>query len=146
MSKTVVVQSLGHTWLFATPWMAAHQASLSLAISRCSPKFISIESMMPSDHFILCCPLLFLPSIFPSIRVFQSVSSSNQVTKVLELQLQHQSFQWIFRLISFRMDWFDFLAVQGTLKSLLPAAQFESTNSLVFCLLYGPTLTSIHVF
>ena len=70
---------------------------------------------MPSNHLILCCPLLLQPSIFPSIRV----SSSHQVPKVLELQFQHQSFQWIFRLISFRINWFDLLAVQGILKSLL---------------------------
>ena len=72
----------------------------------------------PSKHLILCCPLLLLPSIFPTIRVFSWVSSSHQVAKVLEFQLQHQSFQWIFRLISFKIDWFDLLEVQGTLKSL----------------------------
>ena len=75
---------------------------------------------MPYNHLILCHPLLLMASIFPSIWVlFQWVSSSHQVAKVLEFQLQHQSFQWIFGLISFRMDWFELLAVQGTLKSLL---------------------------
>ena len=74
---------------------------------------------MPSNHLILCCPLLLLPSVSQNQGLFQRVSSSHQVAKVLEFPLQHQSFQWIFRLISFRMDWLDLLAVQGTLKSLL---------------------------
>ena len=78
-----------------TPWTAAPQASLSFTISQSLLKFMIIESVMPSNHLILCCPLL-LPSVFPSIRVFfQWVSSSNQVAKVLALQ--HQSFQWVFR-------------------------------------------------
>ena len=92
------VQSLSHVRFFATPWTAAHQASLSFTISWSLLKLMSIESVMPSNHRILCHPFLFLPSIFPSIRVFfQWVSSSHQVAKLLELQLQHQSFQWIFR-------------------------------------------------
>ena len=83
-------------------------------------KLISIESVMPSNHLILCCPLLLLPSIFHSIRViFKGSVSSQKVAKVLELQLQHQSFQCVFRLMSFRIDWFDLVAVQGTLKNLL---------------------------
>ena len=77
-----------------TPWTAAHQASLSLTKSWSLPKLTSIELVMPSNHLILCHPLLFLPSIFPSIRVFfKRVSSLHQVAKLLELQLQHQSFQ-----------------------------------------------------
>ena len=103
------VQSLSCVRLFATPWTAARQASLSIANSQSLLKLMSIESVMPSNHFILCCPLLLPPSIFSSIRV----SSSHQVAKVLEFQLQHSG------LISFRMDWFDLLAVQGTLRSLL---------------------------
>ena len=111
------VQSLSHVWLFAAPWTAARQASLSITNSRSSPKPMSIESVIPSNHLILCRPLL-LPSIFPSIRVFAnksahrirwakywssaSISPSNEHT----------------RLLSFRMDWLDRLAVQGTLKSL----------------------------
>ena len=83
-----------------------------------------------SNHLILCHPLLLLPSIFPSIRVFSDVSSSYQVAKVLEFQLQHQSFQWIFR-ISFRVDWFDLLAVQGALKSLLQ--HHSSKTSVLQC-------------
>ena len=79
-----------------------------------------IWSVMPSNHLILCCPLLLLPSVFPSIRFFSSEwGSSYQVANVLELQLQHQSFSEYSGLISFRIDWFDILAVQGTLKSLL---------------------------
>ena len=190
--------SLSRVRLSATPWTTARQASLSITNTWSLPKLMSIESVMPSSHFILCRPLLLLPSIPPSIRVFsnesalrirwphqfssvpqscptlcdpmdwstpgfsvyhqfleltqthvhpvgdsiqpshplsspsplapnlsqhqglfQWVSSSHQVAKVLELQLQHQSFQWIFRTDSSRMDWLDPLAVQGTLKSLL---------------------------
>ena len=103
------VQSLSHVRLFVTPWTAARQASLSITIS-CSHhhlpslitmsllKLMSIESVMQSNHLILCHSLLLLPSIFPSIRVFSNESSSSyQVAKVLEFQLQHQSFQWILR-------------------------------------------------
>ena len=86
------VQSLSHVRLFATPWTAAHQASLSITNSQSPPKPMSIESVMPSNHLILCCPLLLLPSIFPSIRVFSNESA--HLTKVLEFQLQHKSFQW----------------------------------------------------
>ena len=73
---------------------------------------MSIESVRPSNHLILCCQLLLLPSVFPSIRIFQRVSSSHQVAKVLEFQLQHQSFQWTPGLISFRMDWLDLLRLK----------------------------------
>ena len=103
-----------------TPWTAAHQASLSITSSRSLPKLKSIESVMPSYHLILCCPLLLLPSIFPSIRGFSSES-------VLHIRwLRYWSFSFSISpshehsgLISFRMDWLDLLAVQGTLKSLL---------------------------
>ena len=90
-------QSLGCVQLFATPWTAARQASLSFSISWNLLIFMSLESVMLSNHFILCCPLLLLPSIFPSIRVCSLVDSLHEVVKVLELQLQHQSFPWIFR-------------------------------------------------
>ena len=94
----VVVQSLNYAQLFATPWTAAHQTSLSFTISQSLLKFMSIESVIPSNNLILCCPLLPLPAIFPINRVFfQWVSSLHQVAKVLELQLQSQSVQWIFR-------------------------------------------------
>ena len=92
-SPMMKVQLLSHVQLFATPWTTAHQASLSITNSWSLPKLTSIESMMPSNYLILCCPLLLLPSIFPSIRV----SSSHQVAKVLEFQFQHQSFQWTLR-------------------------------------------------
>ena len=114
------VQSLSHVWLFATPWIAAHQASLSNTNSQSPPKLMSIESVMPSNHLILCHPLLLLPSILPSIRVFSSESA------LLIRWPQYWSFSFNIRpsnehpgLISFRMDWLDLLAVQGTLKSLL---------------------------
>ena len=120
------VKSLSRVWLFATPWTAARQASLSVTNSRSPPKTMSTESVMPSNHLILCHPLLLLPSIFPSIRVFSNESG---------LHIRWPKF-WSFsfnispsnehpRLISFRMDWLDLLAVQGThkvgktLKSLL---------------------------
>ena len=89
----VVVQVLSRVRLFATPWTAAHQASLSFTNSWSLLRLVSIESVMPSNHLTLCRPLLLTPSIFPSIRVFANVSSSHQVAKVLELQLQHQSLQ-----------------------------------------------------
>ena len=138
-------QSLSHVWLFATPWYAALQASLSNTNTRSLLKLKSIESVMPSNHLILCCPLLFLPSIVPSIRVFSSES-------VLYIRWpQYWSFSFNISpsneysgLISFRMDWLDLLEVQGTLKSLLPTPQFKSINSLALSFLYGPTLTSIH--
>ena len=91
------VQLLSPVRLFATPWITAHQASLSITNSRSSPRLTSIKSGMPSSHLILCRPLLLLPPIPPSISLFQWVNSSHEVAKVLELQLQHQSFQWIFR-------------------------------------------------
>ena len=101
-----VFQSLSCVRLFAIPWTAARQASLSFSISLSFHKLISIESVMPSNHLLLCRPLLLLPSIFPSIRVFSNqltlrksigVTKSKVVAKVLELQLQHQSFWWILR-------------------------------------------------
>ena len=114
------VQSLSRVQLFATPWTAACQTSVSITNSQSSPKPLSIELVMPSSHLILCRPLLLLPSIFPSIRVF-----SNEPT----LRIRWPKY-WSFSfnlslsndhpgLISFRMDWLDLLAVQGTLKSLL---------------------------
>ena len=88
------VQSLSHVWLFATPWTAARQTSLSITNSCSLLKLMSIESVMPSNHLILCSPLLLATSIFPNIR---GVISSHQVAKVLKFQLQHQSFQWKLR-------------------------------------------------
>ena len=114
------VQSVSRVCLFATPWTAARQASLSITNSWSLLKLMFIESVMPSNHLILCHPLFLLPSIFPSIRVFSNES-------VLHIRWpKHWSFRFSIRpsneysrLISFRIDWFDLLAVQGTLKSLL---------------------------
>ena len=135
-----VVQSLSHVWHLATPQTAACQASSFFTISWSLLKLMSIELVMPSNHLILCHPLLLLPSIFPSLRVF---SNESVLHKVLELQLQHQSFNECSRLISLRIDWFDFFTVQGTLKSLLQLLQFKSINSSALSLLYGLTLTSV---
>ena len=99
----VFVKSLSHVLFFVTPWTAAYHASLSFTISQNFLKLLFIVSVIPSNHLILCHPLLLMPSIFPSIRVFSN-SSSHQVAKVSELQLQHQSFKWIFK--------FYFLSVQ----------------------------------
>ena len=88
------VQSLRHIRLFATPWTAARQASLSITKFQSLLRLMSIELVMLSNHLILCCPFLLLPSIFPSFRVFSNQNSSHQVAKVLAFQLQHQSFQW----------------------------------------------------
>ena len=114
------VQSLSHVQLFATPWIAARQASLSITNSWSSPKLMSVESVMPSNHLILCHPLLFLPPIPPSIRVF-----SNESTLRMRWP-KYWSFSFSIspsnehpRLTSFRMDWLDLLAIQGTLNSLL---------------------------
>ena len=114
----VVVQSFRHVQLSAAPWTAAHQASLSITVSQSLLKLMSTESVMPSSHLTLCCPLLLLPSIFPSIRVFSNESA---------LHIRWPKY-WSFHispsneysgLISFRIDWFDLLAILGTLKSFL---------------------------
>ena len=131
----IVVQPLGHVQLVVTPWTGACQASLSFTISLSFLKLMSVESVMPSNHLILCRPLL--PSIFPSIRVFSNESA---------LLIRWQKF-WSFcfivspfnehpGLVSFRMDWLDLLVVQGTLKSLL---QHHSSKASI-----RPNLTSIH--
>ena len=114
------VQSLNRVWLFETPWIAAHQASLSITNSWSSLRLTSIESEMPSSHLILCHPLLLLPPIPPSIRVFSNESTlCMRWPKYWSFSLTIISSKEIPGLISFRMDWLDLLAVQGTLKSLL---------------------------
>ena len=123
------VQSLSRIWLFEIPWTAARQASLSLTNSQSLCKLMSVELVMPSSHLILCCPLLFLPSTFPSIRVISNES-------ILCMRwLNYWSFSFSISpcnehsgLIPFSMDWFDFLAIQGTLKSLL---QHHSSKALI---------------
>ena len=114
------VHSLSHVRLFATPWTAARQASLSITNSRSSPKPMSIELVMPSNHLILCHPLLLLPSIFSSIRVFSNESAlCIRSSKYWSISFNISPSNEYSGLISFRMDWLDLLAVQGTLKSLL---------------------------
>ena len=114
------VQSLSRVRLFATPWIAARQASLSITNSWSSLKLTSIELVMPSSHLILCCPLLLLPSIFPSIRVFSSESALHiRWPKYWSFSFSISPYNEHPGLISFRMDWLYPLAVQGTLKSLL---------------------------
>ena len=114
------VQLLNHVWWFATPWITAHQASLSITSSRSSPKLMSIKSVMPSSHLILCHPLLLLPPIPPSIKVFSNESTLRmRWPKYWSFSFSIIPSKKIPGLISFRMDWLDFLAVQGALKSLL---------------------------
>ena len=126
------VQSLGHVQLFVTPWTAARQASLSITDSRSSLKLMSIESVMPSNHLIFCHPLLLLPSIFPSIRVFSSESVLRiRWPKYWSLSFSISPSNEYSGLISFRIDCFDLLAVQGTLKSLLQ--HYSSKASVLWC-------------
>ena len=116
----IVVQSFSHVWLFATPWTAACQVSLSFTISWSLLKFMSIELVMSPNHFILCHLLLFLPSIFPSIRVFSNEMALRiRWPKYWSFSFSISSANDYSGLISFRIDWFDRLAVWGTLKSLL---------------------------
>ena len=114
------IQLLNRVRLFATPWTAAHQASLSITNSQSLLKPMSIESKMPSNYLVLCCPLLLLPSIFPSIRVFSNESTLHiRWPKYWSFSFNISPSNEHPGLISFRMDWLDLLAVQGTLKSLL---------------------------
>ena len=130
---TVVV--LSHVQLFAATGTSARQAPLSFTISQSLLKLMSIESRLLSNHLILCHPLLLLPSVFPNIRFFQWVGSSHQVAKVLELQLQQQSFQWIFG-VNFFWDWpIWFPWCLRDSQESFPAPQFESINSSVLRLL-----------
>ena len=113
------VQSLSRVRLFATPWSAACQASLSITNSQSSPKFMSFESVMLSNHLILCCTLLLLPLIFSRIRAFSNESSLHiRWPKYWHFSFNISPSNEHRGLISFRMDWLDLLAVQGTLKSL----------------------------
>ena len=139
------VQSLSRVRLFVTPWIAAHQASLSITNSWSLLKPMSIDLVMPSSHLILCRPLLLLPPIPPSIRAFSNESTLRMrwpkywsFSFSINLSNEHPG------LISFRMDWLDLLAVQGTLKSLL---QHHSSKASILprsSFLHSPTLTSIH--
>ena len=113
------VQLLSRIWLSVTPWTTAHQASLSITNCRSPPKPMSVESVMPSNPLVLCHPLLLLPSIFPSISLFQWVSSSHQVATYWSFSFNISPSNEHPGLISFRMDWLNLLSVQGTCKSLL---------------------------
>ena len=125
----VVIQSLSHVWLFVTLWTAAHQASLSFTISQSLLKLMSVEKVMPSKHLIFCYPLLLQPSIFPSIRVFSNESAlCIRWPKYWSFSCSNSPTNEYSGLISFRMDWFDLLAVQGTLKSLL---QYHSSKASI---------------
>ena len=131
------VQSLSHVWLFATPWTAAHQASLSITNTRSLLKFMCIESVMPSNYLILCRPLLLLPSIFPSIRVFSSESVLHiRRPKYWSFSFSISPSNEYSELISIRMDWLGLLAVQLSQESS-PTPQFKSINS-VLSFLYSP--------
>ena len=126
------VQSLSHVQLFVTQWTAAHQASLSITNSRSLLRLMSIRSLMPSNHLILCCPLVLLPSIFPSIRVFSGESALRiRWPKYWSFSFNISPSNEHSGLIFFRMDWLDLLKVQGTLRSLLQ--HHSSKASILQC-------------
>ena len=126
------VQSLSSVQLFATPWTTAHQASLSITNSWSPPKPMSIELVMPSNHLFLCCPLLLLPSIFLSIRVFSNESALHiRWPKYWSFGFNISPSNEYSELISFRMDWLDLHSVQGTLKRFLQ--HHSSKASVLWC-------------
>ena len=131
-------------WLFVTPWTTACQASLSFTDSWNLPKLMSIKSVMPSNHLILCHPLLLLPSVFPSIRVFSNESDLHiRWPKYWSFSFNISPSNEHSGLISFRLDWLDLLAVQGTLKSLLQ--HHSSKASMLRCsAFFIVQLSSIH--
>ena len=136
------VQLLSHVRLFVTPWTAAHQASLSITNSWSLFKLMSIKSVVPPNHLILCYSLLLLPSIFASIRASSNKSALHiRWPKYWNFNFSISSSNEYSELIFFRIDWFDLLAVQGTLKSLL---QHHSSKAAI--LWHGPTLSSLHDF
>ena len=128
--KQSSIQSLSCVQLFVNPWTAIHQASLSITNSWSLLKLMFIESLMPSNHLILCHPILLLPSVFPGIRVFSNESALHiRWPKHWSFSFNISSSKEYSELISFRMDWLDLLAVQGTLKSLLQ--HHSSTTSII---------------
>ena len=139
-----VVQSLSRVRLFVTPWTAARLASLSFTIFQSLLKLMSLELVMPSNHLILCCPLLLLPSIFPSIRVFSNeLALPIRWPKYWSFSFSINSSDEYSGLISFRIDWFVLLAVQGTLKGLLPAPQHLLQHSAFFMVQFSrPYMTT----
>ena len=138
----LVVQLLSHVWL--SPWTAAWQAPLSCTVSLSLLKFMSIELVMPSNHLILCRPLLLPPSVFPSIRDFSSESILHiRWPKYWSFSFSISPSNEYSGLISLRMDWLDLFVVQGTLKSF-PTSQFKSISSLALSPLYGSTPKYVH--
>ena len=136
-------QSLSCVWFFATPWTAARQASLSITNSWNLPKLMSNELVIPSNHLILCHPLLLLPSVFPSIRVFSNESAlCIRWPKYWSFSFNISPSNEYSGLISFRMDWLVLLAVQGTLKSLLQ--HHSSKASILHSAFFIVQLTPIH--
>ena len=137
------VQFLSHVWPHATPWATACHASLSITKSQSWLKFMSIQSVMLSNHLIFCHPFLLLPSIFPTISVF-----SNELVLSIRWpkywsEAQHQSFQWIFK--TYLQDWLVWSPCSPRdSQESSPTAQFKSINSSALSFLYGPILTSIH--
>ena len=132
MNQLSSVQLFSRVRLFVTPWTAACQASLSITNSWSLLKLMSIESVMPSNHLVLCCPLLLLPSIFPSIRIFPNESVlCIRWSKYWSFSFSISPSNEYSGLISCRTDWFDLLAVQGTLKSLLQ--HHSSKASILQC-------------
>ena len=139
-------QLFSHVRLFATPWTEAHQASLSITISQSLLKLMSIGLVMPCNHFILCRPLLVLPSIFPSLRVFSNESVLHiRWPKYYSFSCSISPSKEYLRLISFRTDWVVLFPIQGTRKSY-QTPQFKSIDSSVLSHFHGPTLTSIHYY
>ena len=141
------VQSLSRVRLFVSPWTTARQGSLSITNSQSLPKLMSIQSVMPSNHLILCRPLLLLPSIFPSIRVFSNESAlCIRWSKYWSFSFNICPSNKHSGLISFRMDWLDFLAVQGTLKSFLqchsPKASILPHSAFFIVQLSHPYMTT----
>ena len=141
----VVVQLLCGVWLFVTPWTSAHLASLSFAISQSLLKFMSVKLVKLSNHLILCCPLLLLPSIFPSIRVFSNESALHAKPKYWSFSFGIGPSNEYSGLISFRIDWFDLLAVQGTLKSLLQHCNSKASQPSLWSSSHICTLLLPHV-
>ena len=142
------VQSLSRVWLFEIPWTAARQASLSITNPQSLLKLMSIESVMPSNHLIICRPLLLPPSIFPSIRVFSNESVLGiKWPKYWSFSFSVSSSNEYSGFISFRIDWFDLLAVQGTLKSLLqhhsPKVSILQHSAFFIVQLSHPYMTTI---
>ena len=132
---SVVVQSLSHVWLFATSWTAARQASLSITNSQSLPKLMSIESVMSSNYLIFCCPLLLLPSIFPSIRVISNESSLPiRWPKYWSFSLSISRSNEYLGLISFRMDWLISLLSKG-LSRVFSNTTVQKHNSLMLSFL-----------